>query len=76
MGHVAAIWKYLVGTFPIDIDENITVKWAVCIFITLSIGISLDGKGDKRGRHYDSKFIFLGKMGIFNAIFSSMSMGI
>ena len=76
MGHVAAIWKYLVGTFPIDIDENTTVKWAVCIFITLSIGISLDGKGDKRGRHYDSKFIFLGKRGNLDAIFPSTSMRI
>ena len=28
-GHIAAIWKYLVGAIPIDIDENITVKWAV-----------------------------------------------
>ena len=46
------------------------------IFITLSIGISLDGNGGKRGRLYDSKFIFLGKTGNFDAIFSSTSMRI
>ena len=46
------------------------------VFIILSIDISFDGNGDKRGRHYDSKVIFLGKTGNFNAIFSSMSMGI
>ena len=33
------------------------------VFIILSIDISFDGNGDKRGRHQDSKFSVLGKTG-------------